>query len=127
MYLQLLNLMMRAENAAAPAEQSAEMGTVSIVPSIIMLALMFALMYFMIIRPQKKKEKEAQEMRDSLQIGDEVTTIGGIVGIVVRKNEDTKTVVIETGGDRSKIRVKMWAISENSTVHDAQDELGKKK
>lgn len=124
MYLQLLNLIMRAENTA---DQTADMGTVSILPSIIMMALMFALMYFMIIRPQKKKEKEAQEMRDSLQIGDEVTTIGGIVGIVVRKNDDTKTVVIETGGDRSKIRVKMWAISENSTVHDAQDELGKKK
>ena len=64
-------------------------------------------------------------MRDSIQIGDEVTTIGGIVGIVVRKNDDTQTVVIETGGDRSKIRVKLWAISENNTVHDASEETVK--
>jgi preprotein translocase subunit YajC len=55
-------------------------------------------------------------MRENLQIGDEVTTVGGIVGIVVRKAEDT--VVIETGGDRSKIRVKTWAVSENATIHD---------
>lgn len=124
MYLQLLNFMLRAENASAPAAEQPDM-TVSMLPSLLMLALMFGLMYLIVIRPQKKKEKEAKEMRDNLQIGDEVTTIGGITGIVVRKTEDT--VVIETGGDRSKIRVKIWAISENATVHDAQDELGKKK
>ncbi|MCL2053418.1 MAG: preprotein translocase subunit YajC [Oscillospiraceae bacterium] len=78
--------------------------------------LLFAVVYFMMIRPQKKKEKAAKSMRDNLQIGDEVTTIGGIVGIIVRKAEDT--VVIETGGDKSKIRVKTWAISENATIHD---------
>lgn len=124
MYLQLLNFMLRAENASAPAADQADM-TASMLPSLLMLALMFGLMYLVVIRPQKKKEKESKEMRDNLQIGDEVTTIGGITGIVVRKTEDT--VVIETGGDRSKIRVKIWAISENATVHDAQDELGKKK
>ncbi|MDE6595658.1 MAG: preprotein translocase subunit YajC [Oscillospiraceae bacterium] len=100
-------------------------GTFSLVYSFVMMAIVFAIMYFLMIRPQKKKEKEAKEMRDNLQIGDEVTTIGGITGIVVRKTEDT--VVIETGGDRSKIRVKTWAISENATVHDAQEEIVKKK
>lgn len=124
MYLQLMNFMLRAENASAPAADQADM-TASMLPSLLMLAIMFGLMYLIVIRPQKKKEKESKEMRDNLQIGDEVTTIGGITGIVVRKTEDT--VVIETGGDRSKIRVKIWAISENATVHDAQDELGKKK
>lgn len=119
-----MNFMLRAENASAPAADQADM-TASMLPSLLMLALMFGLMYLVVIRPQKKKEKESKEMRDNLQIGDEVTTIGGITGIVVRKTEDT--VVIETGGDRSKIRVKIWAISENATVHDAQDELGKKK
>ena len=87
-----------------------------------MLVVILALFYFMLIRPQKKKDKEQKQMRDSLQVGDQVTTIGGIV---VRKNDDT--VVIETGGDRSKIIVKTWAISENQTQHDEQDELGKKK
>jgi preprotein translocase subunit YajC len=78
--------------------------------------LIFVVMYFLLIRPQKKKEKTQKAMRENLQIGDEVTTVGGIVGIVVRKAEDT--VVIETGGDRSKIRVKTWAVSENATIHD---------
>ena len=72
--------------------------------------------YFLLIRPQKKKDKEAKAMRDSIQIGDEIMTIGGIVGIVVKKTEDT--VVIETGGDKSKLRIKVRAIQENITVSE---------
>ena len=60
--------------------------------------------YFFIIRPQKKQDKKDAEMRDNLEIGDEVVTNGGIVGIVFSIKDDT--VVIETGGDRSKIRVR---------------------
>jgi preprotein translocase subunit YajC len=91
-----------------------------------MIVLMIVVFYFLIIRPQKKKEKAAKQLRDNLQIGDEVTTIGGITGIVTKLTEDT--VVIETGGDRSKIRVKKWAISENLTIHDAVEEtLAEKK
>lgn len=81
----------------------------------IFAALMF-IMYFVMLRPQKKKEKQEAEMRKNLQVGDEVVTVGGIVGIVFSIKEDT--VVIETGGDRSKIRVKRWAIYSNETVHD---------
>ncbi len=123
MNIELLSLLMRAE-AAAPAAEQPDM-TGSFISSLVVMVLVFVMMYFIMIRPQKKKEKEAKEMRDNLQIGDEVTTIGGITGIIVRKGEDT--VVIETGGDRSKIRVKLWAISENATVHDAQEEAVKKK
>ena len=72
--------------------------------------------YFVLIRPQKKKEKQDAQMRKNLQVGDEVVTAGGIVGIVFSVKEDT--VVIETGGDRSKIRVKKWAIAQNLTIHD---------
>ena len=102
---------------AAPQQLDTTASTISMLFSFALLAIVF---YFFLIRPQKKKEKEAKELRENLQIGDEVTTIGGIVGIIVRKNEDT--CVIETGGDRSKIRVKLWAISENNTVHDAAEE-----
>jgi preprotein translocase subunit YajC len=105
--------------AAAGAGQDA-MGSGSIVYTLIMLVLMIVVFYFLLIRPQKKKEKAAKVLRDSMQIGDEVTTIGGITGIVTKITEDT--VVIETGGDRSKIRVKKWAISENATVHDSTEE-----
>jgi preprotein translocase subunit YajC len=87
---------------------------------LIMIVLMIVVFYFMLIRPQKKKEKAAKALRDGLQIGDEVTTIGGITGIVTKITEDT--VVVETGGDRSKIRVKKWAISENLTIHDTTEE-----
>ena len=82
----------------------------------LMLVLMFALMYFLMIRPQKKKEKETAKMRSNIQIGDEITTIGGVVGIVTSLREDT--VVIETGSDRSKVRFQRWAIQANNTVHE---------
>ena len=123
----LLNVMLAATADAAAtgdaAQQASAMG--SIIYMIFSFGLLFVVFYFFMIRPQKKKEKEAKQLRDNLQIGDEVTTIGGITGIVVRKTEDT--VVIETGGDRSKIRVKLWAISENATIHDApEEEISKK-
>ncbi|MBR6045866.1 MAG: preprotein translocase subunit YajC [Ruminococcus sp.] len=72
--------------------------------------------YFFIIRPQRKQDKKDAAMREHLEIGDEVVTNGGIVGIVFSVKDDT--VVIETGGDRSKIRVMKWAIAKNLTVHD---------
>ena len=72
--------------------------------------------YFIIIRPQKKKEKETQAMRSSVQIGDEIVTIGGIVGLVVRKTEDT--IVLETGGDKSKLRIQAWAVQDNLSASE---------
>lgn len=77
---------------------------------ILMIVVLAAALYFLMWRPQKKKEKQATEMRNSLEIGDEVTTIGGIVGRVVSLKEDT--FVIETAGDRSRMRFKRWAIQE---------------
>ena len=81
------------------------------------MVLMFAILYFFMIRPQKKKDKEIQDMRSGLQIGDEIITTGGIIGIVVSLKEDT--LVIETGSDRSKVRIARWAVAQNNTVHDA--------
>ncbi|CDZ24198.1 hypothetical protein CCDG5_1081 [[Clostridium] cellulosi] len=80
------------------------------------LILIFVLFYFFLIRPQRKKEKKVQEMRNSLQVGDNVTTVGGIIGRVVSIKEDS--VVIETGADRNKIRIKKWAIQSVETIHD---------
>ena len=73
------------------------------------LALMLVLLYFMIYRPQKKQEKKDAAMRAALEIGDQVTTIGGIVGRVVATKDDT--FVLETGADRVKIRFIKNAIS----------------
>lgn len=91
-------------------------GTASMWSSLIMLVLIIVFFYFLIIRPQKKQEKKEKAMRDALEIGDEVVTNGGIVGIVFSIKDDT--IVIETGSDRSKIRVMKWAIAKNLTVHD---------
>jgi len=83
---------------------------------ILMLVLMFVLMYFIMIRPQKKRQKEEQRMRDDVRVGDQITTIGGIMGRVVTVREDS--LVIETGADRNKITVKKWALQANETVHE---------
>lgn len=80
------------------------------------LILVFVVMYFIMIRPQKKKDKEVQAMRSSLQVGDEVITVGGIIGRVVSLRDDT--VVIETGTDRSKLRILRTAVQTNNTIHD---------
>ena len=83
---------------------------------IIMLVVFIGAMYFFMIRPQKKKQKEEQEMRDAIQIGDEITTIGGIMGRVVTVKEDS--LIIETGADRTKMKITRWAIQTNNTAED---------
>ena len=79
-----------------------------------MIAAMFAILYFFMIRPQKKKEKEIQLMRSKLEVGDEIVTIGGIIGRVV--NIKDETIVIETGSDRSTIRITRWAVQQNNSA-----------
>lgn len=96
----------------ATATQSGATG--SPVTMIVMMAVLFGAMYFLMIRPQKKQQKKDQEMRDSTQVGDEVTTIGGIIGRVVTVKEDS--IVIETGADRNKMKITRWAIQQNNTA-----------
>ena len=86
--------------------------------SIISLVMIIAVFYFFILRPQQKRDKEASKMRSNLQVGDDVITIGGIVGTIVSMKEDT--LVIETGSDRSKIRVTRWAIQQNTTPKESK-------
>lgn len=81
---------------------------------IIPMILIFALMYFMMIRPQKKQQKIEQEMRNSLKIGDEITTIGGIMGRIVTVKDDS--LIIETGADRNKMKITRWAVQANNTA-----------
>lgn len=84
--------------------------TAGLTSTLIMVIALFAIMYFLMIRPQKKKDKQLADMRNALDIGDGVTTIGGIVGRVVALKDDT--VVIETGTERTRIRFKRWAIQD---------------
>ena len=83
---------------------------------IIMMVALFGVMYFVMIRPQKKKQKEEQTMRDTIQVGDEITTIGGIMGRVVTVKDDS--LIIETGADRNKMKITRWAVSTNNTANE---------
>ncbi|MBR4910822.1 MAG: preprotein translocase subunit YajC [Clostridia bacterium] len=74
------------------------------------------IMYFLMIRPQRKKQKEEEMMRKNLQVGDEVLTIGGIYGRVVSLKEDS--MVIESKSDHCKLTIARWALQQNLTVHD---------
>ena len=85
--------------------------------TIIMLLVMFGLMYFLMIRPENKRKKEAEQTRNSIKNGDQVTTIGGIVGTVV--NVKDEKFVLETGADQVRIEFLKWALSNNETATEA--------
>ena len=90
-----------------------------------MLLIMIGVFYFMLIRPENKRKKEAEQMRSSIKNGDKVTTIGGIVGTVV--DVKTDNFVLETGADQVRIEFAKWAISTNETATAAAKEEAKKK
>ena len=89
-----------------------------------MLLIMVAVFYFMIIRPENKRKKEAEQMRSAIKNGDKITTIGGIVGKVVDVKEDK--FVIETGADQVRIEFMKWALSSNDTAVEAKKEEKRK-
>ena len=93
---------------------------------IFMLVAMFAIFYFLIIRPENKKKKKTEDMRNTMTLGDGITTIGGITGKIVQITEDT--VTFETGEDRVRIQVKKWAISttDKSEAQEAENTRRKK-
>lgn len=106
-------------NAADP-NASPDAGLGSTLAMLIPLALIVVFFYFFIIRPEKKRNKEMQNMLNNIQVADEVITNGGIIGRVLSVKEDT--VLIETGSDRTKIRVLKTAIAKNNTVHEMTEE-----
>ena len=92
--------------------------------TIIMLVVMIGVFYFMLIRPENKRKKEAEQMRSSLKKGDRITTIGGIVGTIVDIKDDK--FVIETSADQVRIEFAKWALSTNDTAAEAAKEEAKK-
>ncbi len=113
-FINAFNLFGSSGTATTGAEGGAAAG--SPFSPIILMGILFVAMYFLTIRPQKKKQKEEQNMRDSIQIGDEITTIGGIMGRVITVKDDS--IVIETGADRTKLKFQRWAIQTNNTAND---------
>ena len=111
-----MNLFLSANSAAATTGGGISM--------ILMLVIMFAVMYLLVIMPENKKKKKAEAMRNSLSLGDEITTIGGLTGKIVQVTEDT--VTFETGEDRVRIQTKKWAISTTAKM-EAEEEAAKKR
>ena len=92
--------------------------------SMILLVAMIAVFYFLIIRPENKRKKQAEDMRNSLKKGERITTIGGMVGRIVQVNDTT--VVFETSEDRVRIEVAKWGIQSTESMEAAAAQKGKK-
>lgn len=99
-------------------------GSVGLGSPLIMMVLMLVIFYFMLIRPENKRKKEAEQMRSAVKTGDKIVTIGGIVGTVVNVKETR--IVIETGADQVRIELEKWAISSNETAAEAAKAEAKK-
>ena len=93
------------------ADASTAAGGLGGMSSILFLVIIFVVFYFFLIRPENKRKKKLTEMRNNISIGDEIVTIGGIMGKVVQVTEDT--ITFETGEDRVRMQVTKWAISSN--------------
>lgn len=91
-------------------------GLLSMLPMLGITAVMFVVLYFVMIRPQRKKQKEEEKMRNNIQIGDEILTIGGFYFRVVSIKEDS--LVVESVSDHSKQKIARWAIQQNMTIHE---------
>ena len=107
-----------AEASASGGNQS------SMIFMILFYVAIFAALYFFLIRPNSKKKKEEAQLRNSLEIGDEITTIGGIMGRVVAIKDDEDAIIIETGSDRVKMKFKKWCISTVDTVKEQPQQAG---
>ena len=92
---------------------------------LLMIAGMVAIFYFMMIRPENKRKKEPEEMRNSLSVGDRITTIGGITGVIVNIKDDK--FVMETGADQVRIELFKWALSTNDTADERRKEEMKRR
>ena len=95
-------------------DATSTLGGSSTITMLVTLALMIGVFYFLMIRPENKKKKEAENMRSSLKTGDKITTIGGIVGTVVDVKENN--IVIETSADQVRIELAKWGVSTNETA-----------
>ena len=102
-----------ATSSGTGADQGGLGGTLMMVGYLVVIV---GVLYFVMIRPQRKRTKKEKELRENIQVGDEIVTVGGIYGRVVSLKEDS--VIVESPADRSKHRIAKWAIQQNMTVHD---------
>ena len=126
MNTKLMNLMADATAAAAAGDPAAEMSTGAMIiyyaVQLLPMILIFVVFYFMLIRPQRKKDKEAKQMLENLKVGDRICTIGGIYGTIVRIKDQVLT--IEVGEAKTQMMIARWAVrnvEQLSVTNDAEN------
>ena len=118
----MLSMLYFLTDGATGDQGSSGSGLLGMLP---MLLIMVAVFYFMMIRPENKRKKEAEQLRSNIKNGDKITTIGGICGTVVDVKGDK--FVIETSADQVRIEFAKWALSTNETAAEAAKEEAKKR
>ena len=128
MFNSLINAMAlyTADAATTGTTDPAQAGCGGSYTLLIMYVVIFAGLYFFMIRPNSKKKKQEEELKKNINIGDDITTIGGICGKVVAVRDEDEEIIIETGSDRVKLRFKKWCIYSNNTAIAAQEEEKKR-
>lgn len=104
---------MLTQTAGVLLTNSGTNGSASLLSMLLTFVILIAVFYFLLIRPENKKKKAAAKMRSELAVGDEITTIGGVVGTICQVKEDT--IIIETSADRVRMEFTKWAISTKGT------------
>ena len=117
--------MLQFLESAADAGQNGAAAGGGMLGTIIMMLGLLGVFYFLMIRPENKRKKEAEQMRSAIKVGDKITTIGGIVGTVVNVKADN--IVIETSADQVRMELTKWAVSTNETATEAAQAEAKKK
>lgn len=105
-------------NLTSTVGQSASSGFLGTIMSILPFALIILVFYFLMIRPQRKQQKEQESMRNSIEVGDQITTIGGIVGTVRQIKDDGDIYVIETGANNDRMTIRKWAVQSKDTISE---------
>ena len=116
--MNFFNFLTATATATDANNQSASAGFMGVLTSILPFAVIILVFYFLMIRPQRKQQKEQYQMRNSIEVGDQVTTIGGIVGIVRQVKDDGDIYVIETGANNDRMTIRKWAIQSKDTISE---------
>ncbi len=114
-------------NLFLTGEAAAEVQVANPIVSFLPIILIFVVFYFFIIRPEKKRKKEVDTMRNDIKVGDKITTIGGIVGKVTNVNDKEDLITIETGADGVKLRITRWAIGTKENPEEKAPEAAEEK
>jgi len=113
-----MNFLTFLTEQATDANQTASQGFLGTLMGFLPIVVIILVFYFLMIRPQRKQQKEQEQMRNSIEVGDQVTTIGGIVGIVRQIKDDGDIYVIETGANNDRMTIRKWAIQTKDTISE---------